>query len=239
MPGSRTAYIPLPSEWFPQNPPLSLSVFSDLEKVVVRKEVKQKIMRAIERLAKTQLVVDRRTGWEHRWSGWRISLGIYNWRNVGRIFRKCMSLQCWKRRRSCIKQGRYMTRPLRPERLEELNDLRAFYDALGTHWSTSITKSDEEERQRWVRLMWQEREHPTLDSLRQIFFRHLDVQDVEDSEGFETDSTESEEGSQDKVEPDSDEDADWFGQMEPEESDQEMMENREVDVEVEVKVENP
>ncbi|KAL0572489.1 hypothetical protein V5O48_009476 [Marasmius crinis-equi] len=119
-----------------------------------------------------------------------------------------------------------MTRPLNPLLLEELNDLRAFYDELGGHWSDTVGGSDEEEHTRWVRFMWQERENPTVDSLWQIFYRHLDAQQAEDSEGYETDSTESEEGSCGKLEPDSDEDADWFGQMDAADSDEETTENR-------------
>ncbi|KAL0565232.1 hypothetical protein V5O48_016790 [Marasmius crinis-equi] len=226
MAGRQAVYIPLPVDWFPSNPPLELSVFSDLEKAVIRKELKEKIVQTIERLARTQPVRNRRIGGGHRWSGWKISLGVYNWRNVGRIYRKCHSLYCWKSRKPCIRVGRYMTRAFDPRVLEELNDLRAFYDALGAHWSDSIVGSDDEERTRWVRFMWQERELPTVEALWQIYFRHLDVQEIADSEGVDTDSTDSDEDPGEKVEPDSDEDADWFAQMVPEDSDEEMTESR-------------
>ncbi|KAL0568242.1 hypothetical protein V5O48_013753 [Marasmius crinis-equi] len=134
-----------------------------------------------------------------------------------------------------------MTRPLNPVLLEEVNDLRAFYDALGGSWSQGFVGSEEDERARWVRFMWQEREHPTVKSLWQVFYRHLDVQDIEDSEGYDTDSTQTDQDSDDMIEPDSNEDADWFGQMTREDSEEELTESQEVEEEdvkePEVKVE--
>ncbi|KAL0574846.1 hypothetical protein V5O48_007119 [Marasmius crinis-equi] len=204
-------YTSFPSFAFPVVPPVSLADISLLEKVLVRKELAEALSSKIEAAAGFRGVRDRRYGHGHTWSPWKVSLGVTHWPDVGRLARKCYSICHWRERRDCTKRARFMTPRLSREQLVEIEEMRAFYDVLGgKKWSATTNPggSAEVERARWIRFMWRERQHGTLETLGAVYWRLLDHPTDEEynSTGWDTDSTAS--------------DASWF--VEETDSDEEV-----------------
>ncbi|KAL0572956.1 hypothetical protein V5O48_009011 [Marasmius crinis-equi] len=220
MPVQSRIFGRVPVSSYPTTPPISLSDIDDLEKFLVRKELKSALESKIEDLAALKGICNRRQGFGHIWTSWRVSFGVTYWPDVGRLYRKCLSLGHWRQQGPCVTRPRFMTPRLSREQLVEIEEMRALYDALGTRkWSLTSNPggSPEVERARWIRLMWREQEHATLETLGGVFLGLLDQPTDKEvnSSGWNTDP--SSEASWINSEVDSDEEAVVFRNAEAEE----------------------
>ncbi|KAL0576156.1 hypothetical protein V5O48_005824 [Marasmius crinis-equi] len=223
MVASSRLFTHFPANSYPAVPPVSLADIDELEKVLIRKELKYALINRIEAAAALRGIRDRRYGYGHLWTSWRVSLGVSHWPDVGRLYRKCIALGHWKRHYPCVSRPRFMTRRLRHEQLTDIEEMRALYDVLGEKkWSATYNAggNTEVERARWIRFMWRERERPTLETLGAVLWRILDSPTDEeyDSGGWETDT--ATDSSWIVAEPDSDEDLDCFNQTDVEEEEE-------------------
>ncbi|KAL0567231.1 hypothetical protein V5O48_014763 [Marasmius crinis-equi] len=193
MPLRSQLYGRLDPQSYPTTPPITLHQIDELEKLLIRKELSEALVNKIENVAAIRGVRDRCHGDAHLWSKWRILLGVTHWPDVGRLYRKCIVIGHVRRHRECVTRPRFMTTCLLREQRVELEEMRALYDALGPQkWSLTSNPGGpaEAKRARWIRFLWREREHPTLETLGAVFWRLLDEPTDEEmqSNGWDADS---------------------------------------------------
>ncbi|KAL0568495.1 hypothetical protein V5O48_013486 [Marasmius crinis-equi] len=225
MPTHSRLFGQFPNQAYPSSPPITLHQIDELEKHLIRKELRYELEKKIENVAGLQGFRDRRHGDGHLWTAWRVSYGVNHWPNVGRLYRKCLALGHWRNHYPCVSRPRFMTDRLRHEQLEEIEERRALYDALGPNkWSLTSNPggSAQTERARWIRFLWRQREHPSLETLGAVFWRLLDHPTDEglESTRWNTDS-DGESASWIVAEPDSDPELDRFVQRDNDEPESE------------------
>ncbi|THU94661.1 hypothetical protein K435DRAFT_899429 [Dendrothele bispora CBS 962.96] len=129
---------------YPSYPPVDIQNLRPQEKNLIRSELKQLIIQELRKIG-----------------------GTKDWRNAGRLYRRCYLPKHNTYATPC---HQWLTPPFRLELFEDLNSYRALYDALGTPWAPNKPSPPRLSTQ----FLWNQRERPTLMTLRHLFDRLLD-----------------------------------------------------------------
>ncbi|KAL0562360.1 hypothetical protein V5O48_019727, partial [Marasmius crinis-equi] len=88
MPTHSRLFTNFSTHAYPTTPPISIAQIDELEKALIRKEIKHALTRKVEDIAAFRGVRDKRHGFGHLWTRWEVSLGVTYWPDIGRVYRK-------------------------------------------------------------------------------------------------------------------------------------------------------
>ncbi|THU77634.1 hypothetical protein K435DRAFT_877597 [Dendrothele bispora CBS 962.96] len=160
-------YEPFPAHLIPFLSPRRHPELRSQEKNLIRSELKQLIIQELRKMSRMQTFQDLAHRGTHVWSQVQVSGGTKDWRNAGRLYRRCYLPKHNTYATPC---HQWLTPPFRLELFEDLNSYRALYDALGTPWAPNKPSPPRLSTQ----FLWNQRERPTLMTLRHLFDRLLD-----------------------------------------------------------------